>query len=747
MNKSAQTSHSKSRIGEDLDLWSIIGALVSHRWLIAITTVVIVLLGAAYAFLSTPVYSSSILFKVEDSNGVASSSDNRDLLRSVSSLFDEKASAEAEMQVVASKAIAAGTVDALKLYIEARPHYMPLIGGFFARHSDDLSTPGLFGYGNYAWGTESIQVSDFDVPERMNGAAYSLTADGDGKYTLTGRGLDAPVHGRVGVTEQFPTSEGNITLHVDKINGLPGVGFAVTHRSRQDTITDLQKHLLISEQGAKSGVFKVSLDGTDPVRLSKTINMVGQQYVQLNGARKTAIADNSLEFLESRLPEAKAQMEASEHAYNDYRDQHAMLDLSEQGKLMLQQSVTANGQLLDLERKRQELSALYAPNHPQVLALTQQIASTKKFIGDLTDRTKALPSEEQGALGLARDVRVNTDLYTAMRKNVDELRLIKAGKVSSVQWIDQADVPERPVKPAKAMILLIAGVIGLLFGSALALLRDFLFRGVTDPHELEVGTGLAVFATIPLSARQRELEARIGSSVPGQNVLAAHHPKDPTVESLRMLRSSLQFAMTGARNNIVMLGGPLPGIGKSFVSVNLATMMAAGGKRVLLVDSDLRRGRLNAYFDLPRGPGLADILDGTGSLEKSLHKEVMPNLDFISTGAYPGNPAELLLRDGFKSLMDEVSGNYDIVLLDAPAVLAVSDAGIIAPVAGSVFLVARYGDTRTQDINESVRRFEQIGTSVNGVLLNGYEANAMGYSSIGRYGNYSYVAHGYESNE
>jgi tyrosine-protein kinase Etk/Wzc len=745
MKQKVHTSSSKSKAVDELDLSSIIDTLISHRWMIAVTTVVILIIGTSYAFLSTPVYRAGILFKVDDTTN-SPLSDNKDLLGNVSSMLDEKTSTEGEMQVVASRTIAARTVDALKLCINATPHYFPLIGAWRARHSDDVATPGLFGMGGYAWGAESIEVTDFTVPDRMQGSGYRLTAESDGNYELTGPGLAAPVHGRVGKAEQFPVARGIIALRVERITGEPGVAFDLTRQPREYAIDALQKRLVIAEQGNKSNVFKVTLEGSDPVQLSATLNAVGNEYIALSSARKSAIADASLQFLEARLPEALTQMQAAENAYNDYRNTHAMLDLNEQGRLLLEQSVTANNQLHDLERKRQELSSIYSPGHPSVAALDRQIESTKMFISSLTERTKSMPAEEQGALSLTRDVRVNTDLYSAMRKNIDELRLIKAGKVRSVQWIDKADVSGRPVKPVKALVLLVSAVLGLLAGVGLAFARDLLFKGVTDPQELEAQTGLSVFATIPLSTRQRELDARIDARAPGQWVLAAHYPKDPAVESLRMLRSALQFAMIGAGNNVVLLGGPLPGIGKSFVSANLATLLASGGKRVLLIDGDLRRGRLNQYFAIARGPGLADVLDGSRTLNTALHEEVLPNLDFIATGAYPANPAELLLRSSFRELMQEASRRYDIVLLDAPAVLAVSDAGIMAPVAGSVFLIARYGHTRAGEITESVKRFLQTGSRVTGVLLNGFRVHGGVYGDARRYGNYAYVAHHYESN-
>jgi tyrosine-protein kinase Etk/Wzc len=340
-----------------------------------------------------------------------------------------------------------------------------------------------------------------------------------------------------------------------------------------------------------------------------------------------------------------------------------------------------------------------------------------------------------------RDMRSSSDMYAALRNNIETLRLVKAGKSASVQLLDTADVPERPVKPVKSLVLLIAAVLGLFIGIGLAFLRDFLFKGVADPEELESRTGLSVYATIPVSDQQFQLTRKMSTTGEEKLALAFQYPMDPAVEALRTMRASLQYAMNGDRNNVVMLAGPLPGIGKSFLSANLGTLLAAGGKRVLLVDGDLRRGHLNQYFGLPRAAGLADVIAGTGSLEDTVHKEVLPNLDVLQCGEYPHDPAELLLSSNFRATIRAASERYDIVLLDAPAILAVSDTVTMAPVADSIFMVARFADTRAGEISESVKRLAQTGSKVEGILLNGFKVSRGNYAQSRRYGGYAYDAY------
>jgi tyrosine-protein kinase Etk/Wzc len=365
---------------------------------------------------------------------------------------------------------------------------------------------------------------------------------------------------------------------------------------------------------------------------------------------------------------------------------------------------------------------------------------TKQYLADQKERVKAMPLEEQGALGMMRDVRVTTELYSAVRNNIEELRLVKASKAGSAQLIDRADVPEHPVRPIRLLIVLVSALLGVFTGVAITFVRQLLLDGVTEPEEVEARTGMMVYGMVPYSAKQRQLDSQASGAGADNLILASRYPRDPTVESLRSFRSALQFSLLGARNNIVMLAGPLPEVGKSFVAANLASILAMGGKRVLLVDGDLRRGTLHRSFNVSQGGGLAEALADPALFSDVIRRNVLPNLDLLPCGLYPASPSELLDGSAFDSLMRQASAQYDIVLLDSPPALAVADAGIIASCAGSVFLVARFSETRIAEIEETTKRFAQTGARVHGIMLNGFTMGSMKYLHPGRYGSYAYIA-------
>lgn len=743
MSQSKQTVDVTTAESIELDLASILDVLLDNRLLIAAIAAVFILAGGLFALLSTPVYESNIMVQIEDSPDASAA---KNLLGDVSSMFDIKSSGDAEIQILGSRLVISRTVDALKRYITAKPHRFPVIGGWIARRHTGLSVPGLFGLGGYAWGKESVDVGTFDVPKQFEGQAYKLVALPGGRYELSGAGFDQPVTGRVGVAETFQGSAGVVDLMVRSIHGAAGVRFDLVRSSRMDTIEDLQKQLRITELGKQSGVISATLQSDDPVLLTTTLNEIGQQYVRQNADRKAAQAESSLEFLNTQEPKMKLELEQAEDRFSTYRNTHTIVDLSEEAKSILAQSSDAATQLFAVKQKRQDLLMRFGPAHPSIVAIDQQIAAAQGQIADLTDQIKRMPTEQRDALRLQRDVQVNTDLYLALRNNIEQLRLLKAGKIGSVRLVDGSSMPERPVLPKKALIVAVSALLGLFFGAGAAFLRDKLFTGITDVRALETHSGLAVYATIPHSEHQRRLSPNImAAAVAGEErLLAKLHPGDPAVESLRSLRTALQFAMLEARNNVVLLTGPSPELGKSFVSANLAVVLAEG-KRVLLIDGDLRRGYLNKYFGEERGMGVADVIAGSCPADKVIRKTDQPNLDFVSTGTLPPNAATLLLNKNWVSFVQDASANYDIVLIDAPPVLAVTDAAIMASVAGAVFLVARFAQTRVGEVLESMKQLAQSGSRVNGLIFNGMKPRGGNYSYGGKYGSYRYVSYNYEN--
>ncbi|MEM5430277.1 polysaccharide biosynthesis tyrosine autokinase [Cupriavidus oxalaticus] len=723
---------------DEIDLVKYLDVLLASRWMIISIAAVILALGVAYAFLARPEYEADILVQVEDSPA-----DAKSLLGDVSNLFDVKTDAAAEMEILRSRMVVDRAVESLRLYIEAKPRYFPVVGEWIASRAKRLSEPGLFGLGGFAWGTESIKVATFDVPVDLEEQKFKLTALGDGRFRLEQGDLDGPIEGHVGKALDSQQEVGSIRLLVTELKGKPGTVFKLVRSSKLQTLEDLQVALQIDEKGKQSGVIGAALRGKDPKLTAATLNEIGEEYVAQNIKRKAAEAEKSLIFLGDLLPQLKSELEQAEVRYNTLRNKRGTFNLSEEGRAYLQESVAAETTLLELKQKKAELLTRFRPQHPSMQAIDTQIAALSGKVGGIANQMKSLPNLEQDALRLMRDVQVNNDLYVGLLNNMQQLKLVKAGKVGTVRLVDNARVPEEPVKPRKPLVIGLAALLGLMLGVIVAFVRDALYGGITDPQDIEQHAGLTVYGTVPHSTQQFVLSEDIRSRKRGMHLLASLSPNEPSIESLRSLRTALQFAMLDAGNNRVLLTGPTPGVGKSFVSANLAAIMAAGGKRVLLLDADMRKGYLNQYFGKERAPGLSDVLAGNANMEDVIHQDLIDGLDFISTGTLPPNPAELLLNTRLVELLDSLDERYDLVMIDTPPVLAVADTAILAARCGTVFLVTRFEKSTIGEVAESAKQLSHANVDVSGVIFNGLDPRAFRYGYGSKYGRYRYAYYGY----
>ena len=688
--------------------------LVARRWLIIGVAALCTLAALAYALAARPVYEANMLLHVEEDTPNSS----KNILNDVSSLFETKKAAIAEMELLHSRLVVARAVDTLRLYIDARPRYFPLGGEWIAaRRGSQLSEPGVLGRGGYVWGGEKIEVASFDVPDAMYNQEFTVTALGGGRYRLSDGKRRPVLEGEAGRPAHASGADGAIDLVVTRLRANPGARFTLRRTSRLAALEQVQNALQIAEQGKQSGVIAVKLHGADPQQVYATLTEIGGEYMRQNLARRTEEAQKTLAFLDRQLPVLRHQLESAEASYNGYRSSHATVNLEQEVRIALETLAAARTRRGTLAQKRAELLGRYTDEHPLLQALNEQSRETLREIDELETRIKRLPLVEQEQARLARDVKVSTDLYTELLNTAQQLRLVAVGRVGNVRMVDMPVAPERPLKPNRSLIVVLGMVTGLFLGVLMAFASKALGGGIDDPERIEAMLGArTVHATIPHSRSQDRLRRQARKRAP--LLLAQAAPDDAAAESLRAFRAALQFVLPHSRNNVVSCLGPTRRVGASFVSVNLALLMASGGKRTLLIDADLRDGRLHEYFGIERCGGLAECLAGALQPHMAVRHGVADHLDFIPCGSVLPHQTELMQHRHLAGLLASLGARYDVVLMTAPPVMEAADALVVGAQAGAVFLVTRAGVTTEGQLNAAVRRLNQAGIAPHGVVFN-----------------------------
>jgi tyrosine-protein kinase Etk/Wzc len=695
----------------DATFGEVLAVLDAGRWLVGISAAAVLALGVLYATLATPVYQSDVVVQVEEKKSDLGALDE------LSSLFSGSTPTEGEIEILRSRMLVGSVVDELKLDVIAAPRRFPIFGSAVARwRSGPEPASAFLGLSRYGWGGERIAVPRLEVPPRLEGEELVLVAGEGGRFAVRGPEGEPLLEGEVGVGA---TSEGGASIFVAELAARPGTEFVLLKVSRAAAVGRLRGVLSITEVGKKSGIIRLELEGSDRKLIAATLDALARGYLRQNVDRRSAEAEKTLQFLETQLPALKANLDAAESALNLYRSRNGSVDLTLETQGKLERAVEVEKLLSELDVERAELRQRFTESHPVLAAVRHKIAQLQGERTAIEAKIKQLPKAELESARLMRDVKVSNELYMSLLNKAQELRVVKSGTIGNVRIIDTAALAREPVRPKKAFTAVLALVLGLGLGVALAFARSALDRGVEDPEVIEQRLGIGVYAAVPHSPREAELERAFrrnrASSLP---VLAATDRGDVAVESLRSLRTSLEFALVETGSNVVTIAGPSPGVGKSFVSVNLAAVLADTGKRVLLVDADMRKGRLHRHFGLERSPGLSDLITGAASVEQAVRSTLAKDVSLLTTGRVPPNPSELLASDRFRRIVGELSRRYDLVLIDTAPILAVTDATLVGRVAGMTLVVLRAGRHPLREIALAVKRLGQNGVRPHGFVLN-----------------------------
>lgn len=710
---------------DTIDLKELFFSLIAQWKLIALCIILSVVCALLYLRTTPDIYQVDALVQVEEKKGASVV-----LSGNLSSALDQMSPAQAEIEILKSRLVLGTVINHLNLDVNITPTENSFWNKILksSTYKTEYSEKSILFNEN----RKSLDIRSFEIPSFFLNRNLLLSLS-QGKYTLTD----------IATEELVFSAPLNQISQSQSAHGLWKVGiytqdsfdttYQIRKRSLPAAVSTLLSQYEVAEKGKGTGILGLTYQGTEKSHITQVLNEILVAYNEQNIERRTAETARTLKFLENQLPELKQQLDIAEREFNKFREQYNTVDITKESDLYISQSINLETTKASLEQKIAEISAKYTAEHPSMQQMSAQLTAVNKKIVELDNTLNRLPELQRQYLQLFREVEVKQQLYTALLNSYQQLRIVQAGEIGNVRIIDTAVEPIAPIKPQKMIILMLSLFIGAFIGLLLALLRNMLRSGVKDSTQIENELDLPVYATVPRSPVQ-ESWIKLLKKKKNIPILAVKHSDDIAIESLRSMRTAIHFALSSAKNNIIMVSGPAPEVGKSFISTNLATILAESQKRVLIIDADLRRGYLHKYFNLQTQPGLADYLNGQTELSQIIKATEVSGLDVIVRGKSPANPSELLSTTQFAAMLSQLSEQYDHILIDTPPILAVTDGIIISQHAGVNLVIARYAKTQMKELELTINRFEQAGVKVNGIILNDIQRSSAGYGY-----NYSYA--------
>lgn len=714
---------------DSIDLKELLFSLITQWKLITLCIILSMICVLLYLRVTPYTYNVDALIQVEDNKGASAV-----LSGDLSSTIDQISPAQAEIEILKSRLVLGNVIKHLNLDIEISG----TANSFWNRllktntYRTQYSEKSIIFHDNQ----KSFELREFSIPTKFLNKNLSLNFE-QGRYILTDTSTKLKIFSApLNQISQFQSEHGIWRVGVfsqDSFNST----YNIRKQNLPTAVSNILNHLQISEKGKGAGILSLNYQGTNKEHITQVLNAILVAYGQQNIQRSSAETAQTLKFLENQLPELKQQLDTAERKFNRFREQYNTVDITQESNLYISQSIGLETTKATLEQQIAETSAKYTSEHPAMKQMNAQLIAINIKIEELNGTLKRLPELQRQYLQLFREVEVKQQLYTALLNSYQQLRIVEAGEIGNVRIIDTAVEPLAPISPQKMRAIVIALFIGTFIGLLLALLRNMMRSGIKDSSQIENELDLPVYATVPRSPIQ---ENRISilkkkKSIP---ILAVKNSDDIAIESLRSMRTAIHFALSTAKNNIIMISGPAPELGKSFISINLATILAQSDKRVLLIDADMRRGYMHKYFNHDAQPGLSEYLSNQQSLDQIIRSTHVKNLSSMSRGKSPVNPSELLGTSKFAEMLQHLSSQYDHILIDTPPILAVTDGIIVSQYAGVNLVIARHAQTQIKELELTVNRFEQVGVKVNGFILNDIQRTAG--SSYGYNYAYAYTA-------
>jgi len=685
---------------EEINIFEYIAVILRRRKTFAWGFLTVFILAILYTFLMKPVYEASSMLHVKDEKSKAG------ILGELS--LSTTNPVNTEIEILKSRTNAENVVKRLHLN----------------------------------WGiskkSEGLTFSLLEFKSDAEEPKYKIELTGAETYKVTDDDGKTVGEGKSGVLMQ---KEG-FRLLLDNIKGEVGNSFRVELLSADQIVQKLREEIKASEAGRLTSIIKVSYQNTDPVLARDVVNTLVQSYLEQSVGFKSEEAGRAVGFVEEQLDALRGELDKAEKNLQTYKSASGVMMLDSEAEALIQQIAQKEKASAELEVQKRALLTEYTDAHPAVRNINRQQEAIRKQLASYEAHIKTMPQAERDLAKLTRISKVNADIYTFLLQKHEEARIAQASTLSNINIVDPAITPEKPVKPQKKKYLLLGLLLALGLGIGLAFLQEYLDDTIKSADEAKRVMGFPLLAIIP------HISAFEGQNKSAKNmIITQHEPKSAVSEAFRALRTSLHFSGINKENKIILITSSFPQEGKSIVSSNLSSVIAQTKARVLIIDCDLRRSSLHEKFGHSKTPGLSEILTGDITFAKAIHDTGIDGLDLISAGTNPPNPSELLGSEAMRQLITTQRKNYDYIVIDAPPVMAVSDAPVLTSVCDLVVLVVEAGRVPIKIAQRMREMLSTIKAPVAGIVFNDKSGKGETYEYYGsRYYGKGY-GYGYYSDE
>lgn len=698
------------------EFYQLFYSLWENKIILIIVTLIVCALCTVYLISKPARYEANTLIQIDDNNR-----DEKFHLSQFSLTNGGSNQVASQVALIQSRVILEPIINQLGLSIAIEKPHLPIIGHIVPKHLNS-----------------KLVIRHLQLPNQYLNTHLKLNIVDQTHYYLTDKNNKILLQGE---THKIASNNG-FSMLINEIDVPPKTVLYLIKYPTLEIVKKLASRLRVEELGDASnnqtGILQISLTDTDPIRLIKILNAIGKAIQRKSAERKSMETSKTLDFLNEQLPIIKGSLEKAEAALNQYRAVSGKIDIKIQSEQLMEQLENIEKQIIEANLYKSNLLTIYTKNYPTIVELDNKISELKKLKLTLIEQIKNLPASDQVAMNFMRDVKVKNDLYLIMLNKIQELRVLNSGTLSDIRILAKATIPDTPIPEQTGLLITASLILGLMFGCIAILVRKAFRRRINDPRWLEQNLHLPNLAIIPYSKQQTKNKIEYKNKpFNEQIILAEKNPRDLSIEALRSLRTSFQIMLPKSSKNIISIMGVSENVGKSFVSSNFAYLLAQVEKRVLLIDGDIRRGDLYKYFSVPQTPGLNEIINGTTTVPDAIRTTSISHLSFLSCGAYPKNPSELLTKHEFKDILNVLSRQFDYIIIDTAPILAVTDSIIIGALTDVNFLVVGSNIHQPEEILLTFKQLQNAGIKIHGTIFNHLSEKALVY------GKYRYHYHSY----